>query len=131
MQLQKAESQPVEETTASESNPLYASICELMRQERPYTDADFSRDDLASRLGTNRTYIADAIREGSGGLSFQQFLTTYRVNHATRLLAETDDSIEHIAFASGFNSRQVFARAFRDQHGLSPSDFRQAANDKA
>ena len=126
MLLQKVERQPVAEVTSPETNPLYASICELMRQEHLYTDADFSRDELASRLATNRTYVADAIREGSGGLSFQQFLTAYRVNHATRLLAETDDSIEQIAFASGFNSRQVFARAFRDQHGLSPSDFRQA-----
>lgn len=126
MLLQKAERQPVAETTAEEANPLYNSICELMLHERLYTFADLSRDDLASRLGTNRTYIADAVREGSGGLSFQQFLTAYRVNHATRLLAETDDSIEQIAFASGFNSRQVFARAFREQHGLSPSDFRQA-----
>lgn len=126
MLLQKAECQPVAETTTEEANPLYNSICELMLHERLYTFADLSRDDLASRLGTNRTYIADAIREGSGGLSFQQFLTAYRVNHATRLLAETDDSIEQIAFASGFNSRQVFARAFREQHGLSPSDFRQA-----
>lgn len=126
MQLQKAENLPVAEPTASESNPLYVSICQLMRNEHPYTDADFSRDALAQRLGTNRTYVADAIREGSGGLSFQQFLTTYRVSYATRLLAETNDSIEQIAFASGFNSRQVFARAFRDQHGLSPSEFRQA-----
>ncbi|SFW26183.1 Helix-turn-helix domain-containing protein [Prevotellaceae bacterium HUN156] len=126
MLLQKVNSQPVAEVTNPESNPLYTSICELMHQEKPYTDADFSREDLASRLATNRTYIADAIREGSGGLSFQQFLTAYRVSHATHLLAETDYSIEQIAFASGFNSRQVFARAFREQHGLSPSDFRQA-----
>lgn len=135
MQLQKDESSkelPEVETTDTEpKNSLYASICDLMRTERPYTNADYSRDELAQRLATNRTYVADAIREGSGGLSFQQFLTTYRVNHGTRLLAETDDSIEQVAFASGFNSRQVFARAFRDQHGLSPSEFRQAASEKA
>ncbi len=126
MLLQKVESPPLADTANSAFTPLYVSICELMRQEHPYTNADLSRDDLANRLGTNRTYVADAIREGSGGLSFQQFLTTYRVNHATRLLAETNDSIEQVAFASGFNSRQVFARAFRNQYGLSPSDFRQA-----
>ena len=127
MLLQKVEDTSAAEPAPSEvKNPLYASICDLMKTERPYTDADFSRDELAQRLGTNRTYVADAIREGSGGLSFQQFLTTYRIHHATRLLAETDDSIEQVAFASGFNSRQVFARAFHDQNGLSPSAFRRA-----
>ena len=106
---------------------LFIAISRLMTDERLYTNADLNRSDLVQRLGTNDHYLSDAIREGTGGQSLQQFVNGYRLQHAMRLLTTTADSIEQIAFASGFNSRQVFARVFRDEYGMSPSEFRRAA----
>ena len=108
---------------------LFTSICRLMNDERLYTNADLNRDDVASRLATNGNYIADAIREATGGKTFMQFVNRYRLRHASQLLTATDDSIEQIAFSSGFNNRQTFARIFRDEFGMSPSDFRRASQE--
>ena len=106
---------------------LYSSICRLMNDERLYTNPDLNRDDVARRLATNGNYIADAIREATGGKTFMQFVNRYRLHHASQHLTGTDDSIEQIAYGSGFNNRQTFARVFRDEYGMSPSDFRRAA----
>lgn len=128
-----------EETTADKSstsvaspatNELYKKICRLMNDERLYANADLNRDDVASRLATNGNYIADAIREATGGNTFMQFVNRYRLRHASQQLTSTDDSIEQIAFGSGFNNRQTFARIFRDEFGMSPSDFRRASQER-
>ena len=101
-----------------------------MSSEHLYTDPDLNRSDLAQRLATNDHYISDAISEGTGGKTLQQFLNGYRLKHAMRLLTDTNDSIEQVAFASGFNSRQVFTRVFRNEYGMSPSDYRRASHEK-
>ncbi len=49
---------------------------------------------------------------------------------ATQLLTETDEPIEQIAFDSGFNNRRTFNRIFRDEYGMSPSDFRRASRER-
>ena len=109
---------------------LFSAICRLMSSEHLYTNADLNRDDVASRLATNGNYIADAIREATGGNTFMQFVNRYRLRHASQQLTSTDDSIEQIAFSSGFNNRQTFARIFRDEFGMSPSDFRRASQER-
>ena len=47
-----------------------------------------------------------------------------RVELAKKLLAETSDSITNVVFAAGFNSRQVFCNRFRQDTGMSPSQYR-------
>ncbi|CAE7447408.1 xylR, partial [Symbiodinium pilosum] len=47
-----------------------------------------------------------------------------RLERAKRLLAETNDPITNVVFACGFNSRQVFSTLFRNETGVTPSEFR-------
>lgn len=101
-----------------------------MTDERLFTDPDLNRDDVARRLGTNGNYIADAIREATGGQTFTQFVNRYRLRHASRQLTATNFSVEQIALDAGFNNRQTFNRLFREQFGMSPSDFRRASHEK-
>lgn len=51
-------------------------------------------------------------------------LRRVRINLAKKLLTETSDSITNIVYASGFNSRQVFCNRFRQETGMSPTQFR-------
>ena len=121
---------PPSQGESSGGESLFSAICRLMSSERLYTNADLNRDDVASRLATNGNYVADAIREATGGNTFMQFVNRYRLRHASQQLTNTDDSIEQVAFSSGFNNRQTFARIFRDEFGMSPSDFRRASQER-
>jgi LacI family transcriptional regulator len=51
-------------------------------------------------------------------------LRRVRMQLAKRLLAETNEPITNIVYASGFNSRQVFCALFRKETGASPTAYR-------
>lgn len=106
---------------------LYLRLCELMRKEQLYTDAELNRDTLAEMLGTNHRYIDEAIREFSDGITTNAFINKYRVDHAARLLSDTDEPIALIAEMSGFANRTSFNNKFRERFKMTPSEARQAA----
>jgi AraC family carnitine catabolism transcriptional activator len=58
------------------------------------------------------------------GTSPQRIYMARRLDHAHRLLRETRHSVMEIALACGFGSASSFTRAFRRQHGLTPSELR-------
>ncbi|MEK9603748.1 MAG: AraC family transcriptional regulator [Flavobacteriaceae bacterium] len=56
--------------------------------------------------------------------TFTSFLNEYRVNHATKLLSETDDDVKTICYESGFNNLSNFFRNFRRITQLTPNGYR-------
>ena len=111
----------------SPNHQLYLRLCELMRKEQLYTDADLNRETLAELLGTNHRYIDEAIREYSDGITTNAFINNYRVDHAARLLSDTDEPIALIAEMSGFANRTSFNNKFRERFKMTPSEARQAS----
>ena len=124
-EIEQLEQQPEQERTAGQQ--LFIRIVELMDKEKPYTDAELNRDRLATMLGTNHRYVDDAIRECSDNLSTNAFINSYRVDHAARLLTDTNDSISIIAELSGFANRTTFNEQFRNRYKMTPSEYRKAA----
>ena len=51
-------------------------------------------------------------------------LRRLRLELAKKLLAETSEPITNVCFSSGFNSRQTFSNIFRQQNGMTPSQYR-------
>ncbi|MEM9304462.1 MAG: AraC family transcriptional regulator [Pseudomonadota bacterium] len=58
------------------------------------------------------------------GLSTGQWVLRQRLDHARRLLAESDRAIAEIALAAGYEDQSAFTRQFRKTTGLTPSRFR-------
>lgn len=58
------------------------------------------------------------------GATPHQFRTHLRLEHAKRLLAETDMSITQICFELGFQSPASFSHLFRRHAGMAPAAFR-------
>lgn len=54
-----------------------------------------------------------------------QYLISYRINHAKRLLHNTNLSIQEIAYASGFNNVPSFIQMLKKHTNLSPKKFRE------
>ena len=125
---QQLQALPQEELTTTQK--LYLRVCQLMEKEKPFTNAELSREELAQQLGTNYKYVADAIRECSDGMTLTDFLNHYRLGYAALLLATTDDAVTLVADLAGFNNRSYFNRLFRERYKLTPSEYRKVAKEK-
>lgn len=58
------------------------------------------------------------------GASFTQYILDYRIGIATKLLFETDMTINEISYKSGFKTLSNFNKAFKKKQGNSPKDYR-------
>ncbi|MEW4923503.1 AraC family transcriptional regulator [Algibacter sp. 2305UL17-15] len=58
------------------------------------------------------------------GRSFFTFLNEYRINIATRMLIDSDETVSQIAFACGYESLPFFFKKFGKVHQLSPAKYR-------
>ncbi|MEM9485047.1 MAG: helix-turn-helix transcriptional regulator [Cyanobacteria bacterium P01_F01_bin.116] len=77
---------------------------------------------LARQVSTNRLKLNQGFHEVYGTTPFK-YLRDCRLCIAQRLLTTSTMSVENIAAAVGYRSRNYFARAFRKQTGLNPKLF--------
>jgi len=85
---------------------------------------DFTLDQLAARAGVSKFYFTRLFKNAMG-VSPSRYLLTLRMDEARRLLRETKRSVVDIALDVGYANPSHFARFFRRETGLSPSDYRQ------
>jgi AraC-like DNA-binding protein len=103
---------------------LLSRIVTLMEGQELWRQKGLKVSDLATRLGTNATYISACIN-GQTGKSFPEFIGDYRVRHAQRLLLEHPDMLlADIAEESGFSNEQSFFRTFKARTGLTPQEWK-------
>ncbi len=79
--------------------------------------------DLAKRVGLTTISLQRRFREQMG-ISPHDYLLARKVEHAARLLRETDTSVTAIAHELAFSSSQYFARVFKSYMGQSPTECR-------
>jgi AraC-like DNA-binding protein len=81
-------------------------------------------DDLAQLAGMSPTHFARVFRQ-TFGTSPIDWLRRERISQAKRRLAETTASIKEIAEQTGYHDRYFFSKDFKQNTGLTPSQFRQ------
>ena len=127
LQLQKSEKEVIvhAETGSSDKEAvLYRKLCDLMEQENLYATPTIRREYLAERLGTNRTYLANAVKKYHGG-TISEFINDIRLTYAAKMLTEDiGRNINEVEESCGFNSRTTFIRLFREKYGMTPSEYR-------
>ncbi len=105
--------------------PARVRVAAYVRQLARTFPAETTIDAAAARLGLGRRRFTDLFRATSG-MSWVEALRALRVEHATRLLRETDRSVAAVAFESGFSDLSHFHRVFRDASGgITPERWRQ------
>lgn len=121
---------PVQDEVSTQE-VLYSKLCNLMLEQELFKNPQINREELAAELNTNRTYLTDAIKSCSQGLTFTEYLNRYRLRYAANLLTENMSySINEIGERAGFNSRSTFNRLFRDFYGMSPSEYKIISKEK-
>jgi AraC family transcriptional activator of pobA len=85
-----------------------------------------SVESYAGALGITASQLGRLSRDVIG-LSPLEFINARLVREAQRDLAYTGLSVKQIALGLGFNDSAYFTRFFNKQTGLSPTEFREAA----
>jgi len=88
-----------------------------------FADISLTNESLARKFSYHPNYLNHLIRQHSGQ-SLHQYLISYRVKMAKKMLITTDDPINAIAWKSGFNSPSYFAAQFRARVGTTPNTYR-------
>lgn len=97
---------------------------EWMEKEKPYLHTDFKLADVSARYPMNRTYLARFFSE-TYGCSFSNLVRRYRVEEAKRILQENPSLIAKELYPQcGFTSEVVFHRAFTEETGITPKNYR-------
>lgn len=79
--------------------------------------------DIARHLNVDRSYLYTIFKR-SMDLSPKDYLTKFRISRAKEQLILTDLSVENIACSCGYQSALVFTKAFKQEVGMAPSQYR-------
>ena len=77
-------------------------------------------ENIAYSLGLNRSYLTRLFKDATG-YSLQEYLLTYRMKMAIKMLSEDNMSVAEIANAVGYGDTFTFSKAFKRHFGQSPS----------
>jgi signal transduction histidine kinase/DNA-binding response OmpR family regulator len=86
------------------------------------SDSEFSVDTFNKLIGMSRSRMHRKIKAITAQ-STSEFIRTIRLKRAASLLEKSQQSIEEIAFAVGFNSTAYFTKCFKIQFSKTPSDY--------
>ena len=128
-QLRRLIYQDIDEPEANkEQNDLFNRLNNYMNEEQPYTNPELNRKAIAEALNTNEKYLRNAILKNAG-ITVNEYIMQYRLKHANKLLRlpAKEYTIEAVAIDSGFGSRNLFYKYYRDNFGLTPTEYRKIA----
>jgi len=94
--------------------------------EERYCQPDFSIAVLADKYHVSIAYMSQLFKKETNA-NFSDYLWTLRQKKAQSLLRNTDLSIDEISMAVGYTNASSFRRKFKQETGLTPSQFRESS----
>ena len=85
-------------------------------------NSHFSVDNLCLELGMNRTKLYSFVKTATD-LTLANYIRKIRLEKAAELLKTTDKLSSEVCYEVGIDSPSYFTRAFKEQFGVSPSEF--------
>ena len=103
------------------------SIDRILRELKKYRE-ELTLKAVADRLNVNGVYLMQSFKNETER-SFTQYLNHVRIQKAQQLLLYTNQSINEIAYETGYNTNHYFIKMFKKLNGLSPKEFRDRYKD--
>ena len=105
---------------------LYLKMEQMMKSGL-FREKELTLDRMAEVLGTNRTYVSNALNKVAG-ISFYGYIDSYRIKEATRVLSDPEFSatvsLKQLADDVGYNNIQTFFKAFKRETGVTPGNYK-------
>lgn len=110
--------------TDEQAERIGIRLDQAMSLDLAFLDPLLSLQSLAGRIAVPANQLSRYLNERSE-LSFFDYINRLRARHASELLLNNKSSVLDAAFASGFNSKSTFYKAFRREFGQSPAAYLQ------
>lgn len=91
--------------------------------EKNYRNENFRIEDVYQHLGISRVQLHRKLTALTGQ-STSNFIRSFRLHKARKLLLETDKNVSEIAYDVGFIDPNYFTRVFVVEYGITPTDLR-------
>jgi AraC-like DNA-binding protein len=108
---------------APAGSALVESAIAIIQAEFPFLDG---LDELAERLEVSKAHLSRCFVH-TVGISPGKYIIRVKIEYAKLLLQGEDASISYVAEASGFANANYFAKVFRRETGMSPSEYMESA----
>lgn len=97
-------------------------VIRLIQQE--YGDKDLSVKQLAENVYLTPTYLSGLFKRKTGK-TIWEYLTSVRIERAKELLRNPRFKLYHISKQVGYEDANYFAKIFKKQTGVTPSEYRE------
>ena len=108
-----------------EKSSDFERIISYIETEKPYVKTAFSLHDISQALNIPHNRVTTCFNKQLK-VAFPAYRNKLRIEHATDLLragTHLTTSIEGIAEMSGFKSKSIFYKTFKEEHGTTPIDW--------
>lgn len=107
-----------------EENALPARMVEALDSYiRENCGDEISNTELGAIFGYHPFYISKVLKDRKG-MTLRQYIISYRLKAAKRMLELTDKSASEIAEETGFTDASYFAKSFKSAFGETPKEYR-------
>ncbi len=98
--------------------------------EENISNSDFGVNDIYQKLGLSRIQLYRKVKAVLG-YSVNDYINSVRLKKAKHLLTSSDHTVSEIAHLVGYSSAPYFSTAFKNQFGITPTEFKLNPKDSA
>jgi len=121
---------PSSDTATIAATPSIFPSCPQMAEVFRFIEANYHQQidlsDVAQAVGYSPAYLTTRVRKQTGQ-SLHRWIVSRRMASACSLLLETEQAVNQIAAAVGYQDACHFSRYFRQLYGTSPQAWRSAS----
>ncbi|WP_308638069.1 response regulator transcription factor [Paenibacillus silvisoli] len=123
--MEEQESQQLQQSTNASTDGMPKKVIETVVAmiEKEY-GTDLSLELLAERVYLTPSYLSHLFKKHKG-ISFNKYLTIYRMEKTKELLLTTNRKIIDISQEVGYGNFPYFSSLFKNHYGKTPSQFRE------
>ncbi|MBQ4529589.1 MAG: helix-turn-helix domain-containing protein [Lachnospiraceae bacterium] len=114
-----SEMKMVEKETVGGNDIIYNAVEYVAKKFRE----EICLDKMACDLGVSK-YVLSRMFSKTFHCNFSQYVNGVRLNYATSVLENTQESITNICLDCGFESQRTFNRVFKERYKMTPRDYR-------
>ena len=115
--------------TADEDALPARMVEELDNYIRENVSDEISNTEIGAIFGYHPFYVSRMLKERRG-ITLRQYIISYRLKMAKKLLETTDRSAGEIAEECGFTDASYFAKTFKAAFGITPKEYRNSFKDE-